>query len=122
MRRRIQPDSARARRVPSHRTIGVVAFVGAFAALPTLLAPFVARPVDGTTLASHQLDLATCTAEELSALPGIGPALADRVIGSREQDGEFARVDELDRVRGIGPSTLDAIRPFVVARPRVPVP
>jgi competence protein ComEA len=45
-------------------------------------------------------------AEALIRLPGIGPALARRIVAARP----FARVDDLLRVPGIGPKTLAALR------------
>ena len=50
---------------------------------------------------------------ELSTLPGIGEALARRIVESRAADGNFADVDELTRVRGIGPKTLEQLRPYL---------
>lgn len=50
---------------------------------------------------------------ELSTLPGIGEALARRIVESRATDGNFADVDELTRVRGIGPKTLEQLRPYL---------
>jgi competence protein ComEA len=47
---------------------------------------------------------------ELRALPGIGPALARRIVESRQSLGPFASVDDLRRVRGIGPHTLARLR------------
>ena len=42
-------------------------------------------------------------AEQLQALPGIGPGTAERIIRYREQHGPFQRIEELMNVRGIGP-------------------
>jgi competence protein ComEA len=50
---------------------------------------------------------------ELTLLPSIGPALAQRIVTSREQEGRFQRPEDLLRVRGIGPKTLTAIRPYL---------
>jgi competence protein ComEA len=55
------------------------------------------------------VDLATASAQQLEHLPGIGPALAGRIVEHRDQHG-FRSVDELVRVRGIGPRTLAALR------------
>ncbi|MBI5482645.1 MAG: helix-hairpin-helix domain-containing protein [Deltaproteobacteria bacterium] len=54
---------------------------------------------------------------ELRALPGIGPALAKRIVESRRAQGPFATVEELRRVRGIGPRTLDRLRGRLEVRP-----
>jgi len=43
---------------------------------------------------------------ELSRLPGVGPALARRIMDDRERRGPFRRLDELARVPGVGPATV----------------
>lgn len=57
------------------------------------------------------IDLNTADATTLETLPGIGPALAQRIIDWRTSHGPFASVDELDDVSGIGPAVLEQIRP-----------
>lgn len=48
---------------------------------------------------------------ELELLPGIGPALADRIIAERERGGPFKTLEDLGRVRGIGAKTIERLRP-----------
>jgi competence protein ComEA len=50
---------------------------------------------------------------ELARLPGVGPALARRIVGSRSEEGAFQSVDDLVRVPGIGPRTLERLRPHL---------
>ncbi len=59
------------------------------------------------------VDLNAADLEALDALPGIGPALATRILTHRERHGAFGSVQGLDAVRGIGPRTLERLRPFV---------
>jgi competence protein ComEA len=59
------------------------------------------------------IDLNRGTAEELDALPGVGPATAAAIVSYREQHGPFGSVDALLDVPGIGPAKLEAIREFV---------
>ena len=71
---------------------------------------------DGSTPdASGPVDLNTATAEQLDALPGVGPATADAIIRDREAHGAFHSVDDLARVRGIGPAKLAQLRDLVTA-------
>jgi competence ComEA-like helix-hairpin-helix protein len=57
-----------------------------------------------------RLDPNRATAQELEALPGIGPVLAARIVADREAHGRFRRVEDLDRVSGIGPRMLERVR------------
>jgi len=60
-----------------------------------------------------RIDPNRASAAELIRLPGIGPALAGRIVADRDQRGAFASAEDLRRVRGIGPKTLDRIRGFL---------
>lgn len=61
------------------------------------------------------LDLNTATAEQLDALPGVGPATAQRIIEFREQNNGFRSVNQLLDVPGIGESKLAALKAKVRA-------
>jgi competence protein ComEA len=54
---------------------------------------------------------------ELRALPGIGPALAKRIVEFRRAEGPFGAVEDLRRVRGIGPRTVARLRDRLEVRP-----
>ena len=64
--------------------------------------------------APGKLNINTATAAELELLPGIGPALAQRIIDHRVRHGPFGKLKDLDGVRGIGPKTLDRLEPLIV--------
>jgi len=62
------------------------------------------------------VDVNRASAAELEALPGVGPALAQRIVAYREANGPFASADDLEAVSGIGARTLERLRPFVSVR------
>jgi competence protein ComEA len=50
----------------------------------------------------------------LSLLPRVGPAVAQRIVEHREQNGKFQKKEDLLLVRGIGDATFELIAPYVV--------
>lgn len=69
--------------------------------------------------ATFQLDINAAQWPEFSVLPGIGEALARRIVESRDAEGPFADVEDLRRVRGIGPKTLEQVRPYLRPLPEM---
>ena len=74
-------------------------------------------PAGGATKAggapAGPVDLNTATAEQLEALPGVGPATSKAILAYRASHGRFRSVTELLEVPGIGPTKLEALRPLV---------
>ncbi|MGH2935145.1 MAG: ComEA family DNA-binding protein [Gaiellaceae bacterium] len=68
----------------------------------------------GTASPTAPLDLNTATAQQLDALPGVGPATAQKIIDYRQAHGPFRAVDELEGVPGIGPSKLAQLKGLVI--------
>lgn len=60
------------------------------------------------------IDLNTAGETELTALPGIGPVLAQRILDYRRENGDFQAVEELLNVSGIGEKRLESIWDLVI--------
>jgi competence protein ComEA len=94
---------------PEFRRIGsVLALTLALtAAMPPAVA---ASQAQGQAAPEARVNINTASADELTALPGIGPSYAQRIVEHREKNGPFKRVEDLLNVRGIGDKTFERIR------------
>jgi competence protein ComEA len=67
--------------------------------------------------ANPRININTADAASLDTLPGIGPAIAGRIIDYREANGPFTRVEELARVDGISAAMVDKLRDQITVGP-----
>ncbi len=72
-------------------------------------AALLARPL----LPGERIDVDRADVSEITRLPRVGPALAQRIVAWRTEHGPFGSLSRLDSVSGIGPKLLDAIQQFV---------
>jgi len=69
---------------------------------------------EGRLVMGIPIDINSATADDLAALPGIGPTIAGRIVATRAASGPFSSLDALRKVKGVGPKRLDAVRHLVV--------
>ncbi|MCH8567214.1 MAG: helix-hairpin-helix domain-containing protein [Balneolales bacterium] len=62
---------------------------------------------------SEKININTAGVDELVKLPGIGPAIAARIVEYRAENGRFQRIEDIKNVRGIGPSRFEAIKDMI---------
>ena len=60
-----------------------------------------------------KVNINTATQNELDELPGIGPAIAQRIIEYREENGNFQKIEDLQNVKGIGDAKYEEIKESV---------
>ncbi len=65
------------------------------------------------TPGAASVNLNSAGSEELQTLPGVGPALAQRILDWRESNGTFGSIDQLQDVSGIGPVVFEGLRALV---------
>lgn len=71
-----------------------------------------AKPVSAS--AQPLVNINSASRDELERLPGIGPALATRIIEHRERYGRFRRAEHLIMVRGLSDHRFRVLRSFAV--------
>jgi competence protein ComEA len=67
--------------------------------------------------AAAPLNLNTATQAQLETLPGIGPAVAARILEYRQKNGSFKKVEELMNVKGIGEKSFLKIKALITIAP-----
>jgi competence protein ComEA len=74
-----------------------------------------ATAAPGAAMATVNLN--TATQAELEKLPGIGPAVALRIVEYRQKAGGFKKIEDLMNVRGIGEKAFLKLKPQLVVTP-----
>jgi DNA uptake protein ComE-like DNA-binding protein len=80
---------------------------------PEAISPSASRSQPHPTRPQALLDVNRASEGELGDLPGVGPALAARIVAARP----FASVDELRRVPGMRRAVLERVRPRLAVDP-----
>ncbi|MDY7041567.1 MAG: helix-hairpin-helix domain-containing protein, partial [Chloroflexota bacterium] len=67
----------------------------------------------GSVSATGKVNVNTATSEELDTLPGIGPAIAQRIIEYRQANGPFQSIEEIKNVSGIGDKLFEKLKDLI---------
>lgn len=71
------------------------------------------RRARATPAPEHDVDVNNADAETLGRVPGIGRAIAARIVELRERDGPYGSLDELLDAAGMSAARLERARPFL---------
>lgn len=123
-------------RLRTHRTLArpiralfglllVALCLGTFPTFPALAQEGGAAEENGKTAseetspsktATSVVNINTADATQLALLPRVGPALAQRILDFRQENGEFQAPEDLILVRGIGEKTFRLLEPYVIVK------
>lgn len=78
--------------------------------LSLLAAPAAVLAQQSKAPSAEKVNLNTATQDQLETLPGIGPAIAKRILEHRTKVGKFGRIEELMNVKGIGEKKFQQIK------------
>ena len=78
--------------------------------LGLVLAPSAALAQQAKAPAVEKVNLNTASIEQLETLPGVGPALAKRIVEHRTKVGKFTKIEELLNVKGIGEKSFQKMK------------
>ena len=62
---------------------------------------------------AQPVNINTANSEQLQAVPGIGPATAEKILQMRKSYGAFKSMDDLLAIRGLGPKRLEKMRKYL---------
>ena len=85
----------------------------AYAPAPIAISSF--EESDSSISSSGPININAASVDELTTLPGIGPAIANRIIEFRQSNGRFRSIEEIKKVRGIGDATFANVKDSIVA-------
>lgn len=81
--------------------------------IETEMVPAESTPGSDPVQSGLTVDINLATVDELTALPGIGQTLAERIVAYRDTNGAFSSIYTLKEVQGIGDATFEKIKPFI---------
>jgi competence protein ComEA len=74
------------------------------------------QPPSSQPATGSKININTADAATLESLPGIGPAIAQRIIDYRQANGPFAHIEDIKNVSGIGDGILSKIQDLIVTK------
>ena len=77
-------------------------------------APVIPAGSPSSSDAAGPININVASAEQLTALPRIGPVIAGRIVEYRQSHGPFRKIEDIKRVKGIGDATFERLKDLIV--------
>jgi len=61
-----------------------------------------------------KVNINAANSEKLQTLPGVGPAMASKIIEYRNSKGKFKTIEDLKNVSGIGDNKFNKLKDYIV--------
>jgi comEA protein len=68
----------------------------------SLLVPAAAMAQKAKPTSTEKVNINTASVDQLETLPGVGPAMAKKIVEHRSKNGKFSKVEEILNIKGIG--------------------
>lgn len=67
----------------------------------------------GPKSADQKININTAQSAELQKLPRVGPAIAQRILDYRKENGNFKKIEDIMKVRGIGEKVFNQLKDLI---------
>ena len=94
------------------KTVVMYVMIALIAIFSAVVQP--ASVVNAEVAATQVVNINHADLVQLQTLPGVGPALAERIVTHREANGPYASIEQLLDVKGIGDKKLEKIKAHLV--------
>jgi comEA protein len=88
--------------------------LGLIVCLGLVLTPLSAYAQRTKAVSTEKVNLNTASLEQLQTLPGVGPAMAKKIVEHRAKIGKFTKIDEILNVKGIGEKRFQKMKDRLV--------
>ena len=75
--------------------------------------PTAEKPTEEIQINNGKININTASEQQLTLLPGIGEAIAKRIIDYRTEHGNFKAIEDIMNVSGIGEKKFEQLRPYI---------
>ncbi len=65
---------------------------------------------------NSKININKATEEQLQAIPGVGPAMAQKIVQYRKEKGDFKSIEDIKNVSGIGDKKFEGLKQYIIIK------